>query len=159
LIEVSYLLSLKPLTLDQALAVAKGERLTDWAPDYPQAGDAEIANYLIGRKDSRWPCLSHYQIFDQQTQQVIGGIGYWERGRNIGIELGYSVVPSRRNAGVATDALRVLTAKLRNEFPNSQLFLRVEQKNEASLAVATKAGFSDISLDFDMCTLIISYPD
>lgn len=159
MIEISALLGLKPLGLDQALAVAKKERLTDWAPDYPQDSDVEIAAYLIDRKDAPWPCLSHYQIFDQKAQQVIGGIGYWKRGRKKEIEIGYSVVPSRRNAGVATDCLRVFTAKLRNEFPDSALLLRIEQKNESSLAVAAKVGFSDISLDFDMCTLILHFQD
>ncbi len=158
LIEISFLLSLRPLTHDQALAVAKGERLKDWASDYPQDSDAEIANYLINHKGSQWPCRNHYQIFDQQTQRVIGTIGYWESGSKREIEIGYSTVPSRRNAGVATEALSALTTKLHHDFPNSELFLRVEQKNEASLAVAAKVGFSDISIDFDMCTLIIRYP-
>ncbi len=158
MIEVTDLLCLRPLTLAEAKAISEGRRSPGWASDYPQVQDVEIVSYLLRQLDSQWPSASQFQIVDRRLERVIGGIGYWKRTKSKEIEIGYAVVPSRRNAGVATDALIALATKLRTDFPRLGLYLKVEQKNEASLATAAKAGFSEVSLDFDMCTLILRYP-
>ena len=158
MIEVTELLCLRPLTLAEAKAISDGKRSLVWASDYPQVQDVEIASYLLRQVDSRWPSQSQFQIVDRGLKQVIGGIGYWKRTRSREMEIGYAVVPSRRNTGVATDVLIAMATKLRIDFSKLGLYLKVEQKNEASLATAAKAGFSEVSLDLDMCTLILRQP-
>ncbi|MEU7426391.1 GNAT family N-acetyltransferase [Streptomyces sp. NPDC040750] len=59
-----------------------------------------------------------------------------------GTELGYAVGPAHRGQGLATRALRVMAAYAFEQLGVEQVILELEAENAASVAVATKAGFS-----------------
>lgn len=59
-----------------------------------------------------------------------------------GTELGYAVGPAHRGQGLAVRAVRVMAAYAFEQLGAEQVILELEAENAASVAVATKAGFS-----------------
>ncbi|MFF8958512.1 GNAT family N-acetyltransferase [Streptomyces sp. NPDC014894] len=59
-----------------------------------------------------------------------------------GTELGYAVGPAHRGQGVAGRAVRVMAEYAFGQLALDQVILELEAENAASVAVATKAGFS-----------------
>ncbi|GAA2230822.1 hypothetical protein GCM10010232_16510 [Streptomyces amakusaensis] len=59
-----------------------------------------------------------------------------------GTELGYAVGPAHRGQGVAGRAVRVMAEYAFGELALDQVILELEAENAASVAVATRAGFS-----------------
>ncbi|MFI8824260.1 GNAT family N-acetyltransferase [Streptomyces sp. NPDC053431] len=59
-----------------------------------------------------------------------------------GTEIGYAVGPAHRGQGLAARAVRVIAAYAFEELGADQVILELEAENAASVAVATKAGFS-----------------
>ncbi|AJC54834.1 GNAT family N-acetyltransferase [Streptomyces sp. 769] len=59
-----------------------------------------------------------------------------------GTELGYAVGPAHRGQGLAIRAVRVMAAYAFEQLGVDQVILELEADNAASVAVATKAGFS-----------------
>ncbi|GAA1918890.1 GNAT family N-acetyltransferase [Streptantibioticus ferralitis] len=63
-----------------------------------------------------------------------------------GAELGYAVGPAHRGQGLAARAVRVMAAYAFEQLGVEQVVLELEAENAASVAVATKAGFSLIDV-------------
>ncbi|MEU6403252.1 GNAT family N-acetyltransferase [Streptomyces sp. NPDC046985] len=59
-----------------------------------------------------------------------------------GMEVGYGVGPAHRGQGLAARAVRVMAAYAFGRLGVEQVILELEAENAASVAVATKAGFS-----------------
>ncbi|MFI8320071.1 GNAT family N-acetyltransferase [Streptomyces sp. NPDC085529] len=59
-----------------------------------------------------------------------------------GVELGYAVGPAHRGQGLAARAVRVMAAYAVEELGAERVILELEAENAASVAVATKAGFT-----------------
>ncbi|TXS44462.1 GNAT family N-acetyltransferase [Streptomyces sp. t39] len=59
-----------------------------------------------------------------------------------GTELGYAVGPEYRGRGLAVRAVRVMAAYAFGQLGAEQVILELEAENEASVAVAAKAGFT-----------------
>ncbi|MFK0296460.1 GNAT family N-acetyltransferase [Streptomyces sp. NPDC090442] len=59
-----------------------------------------------------------------------------------GTEIGYAVGPAYRGQGLAARAVRVMAAYAFEQLDVDQVILELEAENAASVAVATKAGFS-----------------
>lgn len=59
-----------------------------------------------------------------------------------GTEIGYAVGPAHRGQGLAARAVRVMAAYAFEQLGAEQVILELEAENAASVAVATKAGFS-----------------
>ncbi|WP_407547653.1 GNAT family N-acetyltransferase [Streptomyces sp. Pv4-95] len=59
-----------------------------------------------------------------------------------GTELGYAVGPAHRGQGLAARAVRLMAAYAFEQLGVEQVILELEAENAASVAVATKAGFS-----------------
>ncbi|MFF7561314.1 GNAT family N-acetyltransferase [Streptomyces pseudovenezuelae] len=59
-----------------------------------------------------------------------------------GAEIGYAVGPAHRGQGLAARAVRVMAAYAFEQVGVEQVILELEAENAASVAVATKAGFS-----------------
>ncbi|MFF4837502.1 GNAT family N-acetyltransferase [Streptomyces sp. NPDC001315] len=59
-----------------------------------------------------------------------------------GTELGYVIGPAHRGQGLAARAVRVMAAYAFEQLGVEQVILELEAENAASVAVATKAGFS-----------------
>ncbi|MFD5517416.1 GNAT family N-acetyltransferase [Streptomyces sp. NPDC127066] len=59
-----------------------------------------------------------------------------------GTEVGYAVGPAHRGQGLAARAVRVVAAYAFEQMGAEQVILELEAENAASVAVATKAGFT-----------------
>ncbi|MEW2417010.1 GNAT family N-acetyltransferase [Streptomyces sp. NPDC046866] len=59
-----------------------------------------------------------------------------------GTEIGYAVGPAHRGQGLAVRAVRVMAAYAFEQLGAEQVILELEAENDASVAVAAKAGFS-----------------
>ncbi|OIJ63608.1 GNAT family N-acetyltransferase [Streptomyces mangrovisoli] len=59
-----------------------------------------------------------------------------------GTEIGYAVGPAHRGQGLAARAVRVMAAYAFEQLAAEQVILELEAENAASVAVATKAGFT-----------------
>ncbi|MGK5447711.1 GNAT family N-acetyltransferase [Streptomyces radiopugnans] len=59
-----------------------------------------------------------------------------------GTEIGYAVGPAHRGRGLAARAVRVMAAYAFERLGAERVILELEAENAASVAVATKAGFS-----------------
>ncbi|MFF4210890.1 GNAT family N-acetyltransferase [Streptomyces sp. NPDC001796] len=59
-----------------------------------------------------------------------------------GAELGYAVGPAHRGQGLAARAVRVMAAYAFEQLGARQVILELEAENAASVAVATKTGFT-----------------
>ncbi|MGW0964953.1 GNAT family N-acetyltransferase [Streptomyces sp. NPDC002516] len=59
-----------------------------------------------------------------------------------GTEIGYAVGPAHRGQGLAVRAVRVMAAYAFEELAAERVILELEAENAASVAVATKAGFT-----------------
>jgi RimJ/RimL family protein N-acetyltransferase len=59
-----------------------------------------------------------------------------------GTEIGYAVGPAYRGQGLAARAVRVMAAYAFEQLDVDQVILELEAENAASVAAATKAGFS-----------------
>ncbi len=59
-----------------------------------------------------------------------------------GSEIGYAVGPAHRGQGLAARAVRVMAAYAFEQLGVEQVIVELEAENAASVAVATKAGFS-----------------
>ncbi|MET9441048.1 GNAT family N-acetyltransferase [Streptomyces sp. NPDC006610] len=59
-----------------------------------------------------------------------------------GAELGYAVGPAHRGRGLAVRAVRVMAAYAFDHLGVDRVILELEAENAASVAVATKAGFT-----------------
>ncbi|MFF3413591.1 GNAT family N-acetyltransferase [Streptomyces sp. NPDC002698] len=59
-----------------------------------------------------------------------------------GTEIGYAVGPAHRGQGLAVRAVRVMAAYAFERMGAEQVILELEAENAASVAVATKAGFT-----------------
>jgi RimJ/RimL family protein N-acetyltransferase len=59
-----------------------------------------------------------------------------------GTELGYAVGPQHRGQGLAVRAVRVMAGYAFDQLGVDQVILELEAENTASVAVATKAGFT-----------------
>ncbi|WP_392958804.1 GNAT family N-acetyltransferase [Streptomyces sp. LN245] len=59
-----------------------------------------------------------------------------------GTEIGYAVGPAHRGQGLAVRAVRVVAAYAFEQMGAEQVILELEAENAASVAVATKSGFT-----------------
>jgi RimJ/RimL family protein N-acetyltransferase len=59
-----------------------------------------------------------------------------------GTELGYAVGPAHRGLGLAVRAVRVMAAYAFEQLAAEQVVLKLEAENSASVAVASRAGFT-----------------
>src|SRR5580693_111817 len=167
---VSARLIVRPLPWDAVLAITGGERLDDWAPDYPGDGDVVIAGLLRGADqdvdrelgqaragdavapaagpsgaepgDEAW---GHRQVVERASGLVVGGIGFFGPPLDAEVEIGYGIVPSRQGRGYATEALLAMIAMAWADARVRTVVAGTDPGNVASQRVLGKAGFRRIA--------------
>jgi RimJ/RimL family protein N-acetyltransferase len=83
----------------------------------------------------------HLLAVDAESDRLLGAIGLTvDRAEGRGV-LGYWVAAEARGRGVATRAVRMLSAWALRELGLGRVQLNVEPRNEASIRVAEAAGF------------------
>jgi RimJ/RimL family protein N-acetyltransferase len=152
---------LRPIDEPAAEAIVAGGCPEGFActPDYPAEGDRVAAGMFLERcaasADPRpfgvfLVCLAPdaYRTTDFRAPDlVIGGIGFHgPPDENGGAEIGYSIVPSQRRNGYATQALRLLVEYSRG-LGAGTLIAETEVANAASRGVLSKVGFARFAED------------
>ena len=100
-------LVLRLIATEDAAAVLDGRRLPQWAADFPALGDLEAARlpFRVGAPTGADRVFGHRLVVERGSGKAVGGVGFFgapEQGR---IEIGYSIVESRRGRGYATEAV------------------------------------------------------
>lgn len=166
---VSDRLILRPLPWDAVLAITAGDRLDDWADDYPSDGDVVIAGLLHGAEQAVGPgaagqqaaagqgaaeqaagwagadpageAWGHRQVVERASGLVVGGIGFFGPPLGGEVEIGYGIVPSRQGRGYATEALQAMSAMAWADPRVRTVVAGTDPGNAASQRVLGKAGF------------------
>jgi RimJ/RimL family protein N-acetyltransferase len=105
-------------------------------PDFPEHW---LAMYLAGRAEGT---RVGFAVVDEETGEYVGIAVAPTIGPDAAtVELGYVVAPIARGRGVATAALRLLTAWALSELRAERLELRISVDNVASKRVAERCGY------------------
>ncbi len=165
---VSARLILRPVPWDAVLAITAGDRLDDWAGDYPGDGDVMIAGLLQGADQAVGPAgrgpgqgavqpageppgepadqaWGHRQVVERASGLVVGGIGFFGPPLGGEAEIGYGIVPSRQGRGYATEALLAMIAMAWADARVRTVVAGTDPGNVASQRVLEKAGFRQVS--------------
>ncbi|WP_240487070.1 GNAT family N-acetyltransferase [Actinomadura flavalba] len=134
-------LVLRAWTGEELTAVLRGPRLGAWAPDFPADADQIIAAYAFDRPDGQ------RLITERDGGLVIGSIGLFGPPDDGVIEIGYGIVPSRRGAGYATEAVASLAALTLTAPGVQAVQANVDPNNPASIRVLEKSGFRPFTVD------------
>jgi ribosomal-protein-alanine N-acetyltransferase len=133
-------LRLRLLTIEEAQAMTTGVRLVSWHETFPRGDDVDAASLVVDGAASSWgPRL----IVTVADGLVVGTIGFLGAPVDVAgvaeAEVGYGLVPSSRNLGLATEALAGMLAFV------ERLSVRVQATcapdNLASRRVLQKCGF------------------
>ena len=82
-------------------------------------------------------------VVERAANVVVGDIGFIGPPDDAGsIEMGYSIVPSRRRRGYATEATTAITAWVLDQPGVSAVVAETEASNEASARVLTRVRFA-----------------
>ncbi|WP_239129143.1 GNAT family N-acetyltransferase [Sinosporangium siamense] len=135
---------LRPLHEDDADAIVRActdPEIVRFIPLVPLNYTRHDAlTFLELAKESRKAGGAELAIGDRETGAWLGNIGIKPPSRYGGAEVGYMVAPWARGRGVATAALRALTARaFAAGLPRTELLIDVE--NAASQQVAMAAGY------------------
>ena len=163
---VSARLILRPLPWDAVRAITAGDRLDDWAADYPGDGDVVIAGLLLGAGGARCPgqgpagrvragpglsaadeAWGHRQVVERASGLVVGGIGFFGPPLGGEAEIGYGIVPSRQGRGYATEAVQAMLTMAWADSRVRTVVAGTDPGNAASQRVLEKAGFRRISAE------------
>lgn len=122
------------------LVEAARDRAIPRLTNLPELGSAEWAREWIELVERRWRDATRatFAIADARTDGLLGSIGVRDVDGNG--QIGYWVLPAARGRGVATRALRLLSAWA-FDAGFGRLQLLTEPENAASQRVAEKAGF------------------
>ena len=149
-------LLLVPVDLTFACAVGEGgDTLTnllgasvaDGFPDSPNMYEYVAAQLRTDPSLSWWLAWS---IRDRATGTVVGDIGFHgppdERGS---VEIGYSIAPTWRRRGLATEALRAFLAWALQRPEITAVRAETESSNHASIAILRRLGFEETGTYID----------
>jgi len=125
-------------TLDQlrqwpdSLPWAQQPQSADISEDYCQTC---YASWVMGL---RWPLL----MWDTDSGRLVGSIGFHRLDHDNQVwELGYWCSREFQGQGRTSEAVKVLTAHVRQHWPHVCMLCRIDGRNTASVSVAIKAGF------------------
>jgi RimJ/RimL family protein N-acetyltransferase len=137
-----------------ARRVARARRDPDadlaWAEGYPMDGDRRACESYLSQLPvlgggSRTSPFGYYQII--LDREVVGGIGFHGPPRNGLVEVGYGVVPSVRERGVATTSLRLILDLASTLDGVTRVCGRTSPDNIASQKVMLGAGMAHVGSD------------
>ena len=113
-------IALRPLTMAAVERILSGERdNADWAIDYPNEGDIQVATWLHEGMGNHAPAESPWgplQVIDLDSGLAIGGIGFHAEPDGTGtVEIGYGIAASHGGRGAATEAVARVIAIARRQ--------------------------------------------
>jgi len=125
---------------DRALAGSViGARLsTDWPA--PELLDVLPMQAAASPENA---CFGVWVIIERATSTVIGDIGFFgPPGPDHSVEVGYSIVPDRRQRGYATEAARTLVEWALGQPGVNMVLARCDSTNRPSIRTLERLGFS-----------------
>jgi [ribosomal protein S5]-alanine N-acetyltransferase len=132
------------------LHALSGQRLADWASDYPTEGDLMIAGLIAKTSAMRADAYVPYKITLRASGRVIGGCGFLGPPDATGsVEIGYGLAPSQRGKGIATEAVNGLVDEAWRDPVVKLVYAFTDKENEPSQAVLRRAGFQRLDSDGD----------
>lgn len=135
-------LTLDPLSPAELDALIIQNRLPDWAPDFPQPTDHDAARqFFEAGLNTPTDALTTRLIRELETAQVVGTIGFLLLPEEGDVEVSYSVIPSRRGQGYATEALIAMARNALDQESVSRVVAYTEEENDASQSLLLSAGF------------------
>lgn len=137
-------LVLRPIDPTDLQGIVAGERRSDWAVDFPAAGDLELAALLqrTGLPGDADRAFGHRLVVERSSAQLVGAAGFFGPPRHGRVEIGYGIVPSRRRRGYATEAILGLVTYAFARPEVIEIVACTEPENVASARVLEKAGFT-----------------
>ena len=143
-------LDLIALAPQVAIALVEGVRLDGWAADFPQDGDMVIARLLNDHPPTSADQVSFgpRHLILRETGLVVGTAGFFGPPDEHGaVGLGYGVVPSVRDQGLATEALRALLDFAASDPRVALVKADASLENTASRRVLDNGGMAQVSTD------------
>jgi RimJ/RimL family protein N-acetyltransferase len=133
-------LELRPFDRDTAQATADGQpRDHAWADGFPREDDRDAATMWLSAAD---PVFTSWFVVERDGGQVVGTIGFFGPPDSTGeLMVGYGLVPSAREKGYATEALRAVADYGLAQPEASRIVADPDLDNIASHRVLEKAGF------------------
>jgi RimJ/RimL family protein N-acetyltransferase len=118
-------------------------RWMPWADDEPQTLEQKAALAKHFRSSFDTGENFTYGIFGRDETELLGGSGLHPRIGPGGLEIGYWVRESAIRQGIATESSAALT-RVGFEFCEAdRIEIRIEPRNEASLGIPRKLGFTE----------------
>jgi ribosomal-protein-alanine N-acetyltransferase len=154
-------LALRPIAAAEVSAVLSGQRLSDWAADFPAEGDQVIAGLLARTglpADDRARRFGHRLVVERQTGTVVGGIGFFGPAEDGEVEIGYGIVPSRQRRGYATEAVQAMVSTIFQMDDVQTVTANVDLDNPASIRVLEKSGMTLCTRNQEQATYHIHRP-
>ena len=152
-------LSLHVLTVDEAQAIVSGRpRLPSWHDEFPGDDDVDAASMVVDAGSaSGWGPRQIVTVGGGLVVGTIGFIGPPEIVAGVSeVEVGYGLVPSARNAGLATEALIAMLGAARRL--SVRVRATVGPDNTASRRVLDKCGFTLAGITDDGQLVVRSVP-
>jgi RimJ/RimL family protein N-acetyltransferase len=134
-------LRLEPLDVATARAIVAGHRDGQaWHAEFPSVDDQDAATMTLRHGNATFGCLV---VVEKASGLAVGTIGFGGPPDDDGtVMVGYGLVPSARNHGYATEALRALVEYAFAQPPVRTLTADPLRDNVASHRVLEKTGFS-----------------
>ena len=150
-------LVLRPVTAQPVEAIVGGNRLPDWASDFPDEGDVVIARMLNTNGLPAGPAraFGQRQLVERSSGLVVGGVGFFGPPERGSVEIGYGVVPSRRSRGYATEAVHAMIEFAFRQDGVQSVRAGVELSNPASVRVLEKAGMTLLRRTADLADFAV----
>jgi RimJ/RimL family protein N-acetyltransferase len=138
-------LLLRPLTVDEARAVRRGETLAGapFADSYPLPDTLDGLGLFLRHGDERWGFSLIVRLDDGLVIGEIGFVGPPQRGA---VTIGYAIVPSARRHGYATEAIGALTEWALAQPGVDAVRAQTLPDNEPSIRALQRAGFAEDEL-------------
>jgi RimJ/RimL family protein N-acetyltransferase len=135
------LVDLVPVTRELAEALLTGrDPGLPLAPGYPHADTADAMRAFVTGGGAE---PGTFLIVRRSDGRVVGDCGTFGAADSHGtVEIGYGLAPSARGRGLATDAVRVLLAWVRDRPGARTVEADVDLDNAASRALLDRLGFS-----------------
>lgn len=128
-------------------ALMSQSRLPGWAEDFPQPTDHDAARqFFESGLNSVGHALGTRLIRESATGEVVGTIGFLLLPEDGDVEVSYSVVPSRRRQGYATEALTALARHALDQAAVTRVIAYTERENAASQSLLLTAGFLPVEI-------------
>jgi RimJ/RimL family protein N-acetyltransferase len=134
--------TLRSMTAFEASDITAGNRPGEgWATDFPGEGDVIAARYFRSLSTPLEPWRASWLILVDQIAS--GTVGFKSEPLEHQLEVGYGVVPSQRQHGVATTALAKLLMMV--EGRGISVRAETETSNVASQSVLRHLAFEEIA--------------